>query len=93
MHNYPAITNQDWGIGLTWMRQGHPQAGTNNVPKDATVLSRNVIGHGSATAAILRVDLKNELVITQTRRRAGADYEKHLAKLLLAIEAGLKDGQ
>jgi CubicO group peptidase (beta-lactamase class C family)/lysophospholipase L1-like esterase len=88
---YPAITNLDWGIGITWMRQRHSQAGTNGIPKDATVLSRNVIGHGSATAAILRVDLDHELVITQTRRRAGADYDKHLTKLLLAIEAGLQN--
>ena len=86
---YPAITNKDWGIGLTWMRQRHPSAGTNGVPKEATILSRNVVGHGSATSAILRVDLDHDLVITQSRRRAGNDYEKHLAKLLQAIEAGL----
>jgi CubicO group peptidase (beta-lactamase class C family) len=86
---YPAIQNKDWGIGLTWMRQRHPQAGTNGIPKDATVLSRNVIGHGSATSAILRVDLDHELVIAQTRRRGGADYDQHLARLLLALEGAL----
>ena len=86
---YPSIPDMDWGIGITWMRQRHPSAGTNGVPKDATVLSRNVIGHGSATAAILRVDLDNELVITQSRRRAGQNYDQHLTKLLQAIEAGL----
>jgi CubicO group peptidase (beta-lactamase class C family) len=85
---YPAL-NQDWGIGITWMRQPHPQAGMNGIPKDATVLSRNVIGHGSATSAILRVDLDHELVISQSRRRGGADYDKYLTTLLLAIEAGL----
>jgi len=86
---YPAI-NKDWGIGITWMRQPHPQAGTNGIPKEATVLSRNVIGHGSATSAILRVDPDNELVITQTRRRGGADYDQHLTSFLLAVEAGLE---
>ena len=60
---------------------------------DSVASARNVIGHGSATAAILRVDLDNELVITQTRRRGGPDYDQHLTKLLLAIEAGLKLGQ
>ena len=89
---YPALADKDWGIGLTWMRQKHPEAGSNGLPKDATVLSRNVMGHGSATAAILRVDLDNEIVITQSRRRGGPDYEKHLTKLLLAIESGLKRG-
>ena len=86
---YPAI-NKEWGIGITWMRQAHPQAGTGNVPKDQTILSRNTIGHGSATSAILRIDLDNELVIAQTRRRGGPKYDQYLCKLLLAIEAGLK---
>jgi len=85
---YPTLT-QEWGIGITWMHQPHPQAGTNGVPKDAMVLGRNVIGHGSATSAILRVDLDHQLVICQTRRRGGAEYEKHLTGFLLALEAGL----
>jgi hypothetical protein len=86
---YPTI-NREWGIGITWMRQKHPDAGQNGVPDDATVLSRNVIGHGSATAAILRVDLDNELVISQSRRRAGKDYGRHLLKFLTAIEEGVE---
>lgn len=90
LNRYYPVINKDWGIGLTWMRQKHPQAGTNGIAKDATVLSRNVIGHGSATSAILRVDLDNELVIAQSRRRGGKDYDKHLTKFLIAIESGLK---
>lgn len=86
---YPDI-DKDWGIGITWMRQAHPDAGTNGVPKDATILSRNVIGHGSATSAILRVDLDNDLVIAQSRRRAGKDYGKYLARLLATINDSLE---
>ena len=86
---YPDI-DKDWGIGITWMRQAHPEAGKNEIPKDATVLSRNVIGHGSATSAILRVDLDNDLVIAQSRRRGGKAYDEYLAKFLMAIEDGLK---
>jgi hypothetical protein len=71
------------------MRQSHPQAGQNGFPEDHTILSKNVIGHGSATAAILRVDLDNDLVICQTRRRAGKSYYKYLEKFLMAIEDGL----
>ena len=85
---YPDI-DVEWGIGITWMRQPHPDAGKNDVPKDQTVLSKNIIGHGSATSAVLRVDLDNELVITQTRRIAGKDYNKYLLKLLQTIEQGL----
>jgi CubicO group peptidase (beta-lactamase class C family) len=85
---YPGI-NVEWGIGITWMRQSHPEAGKGEVPKDATVLSKNVIGHGSATSAILRVDMDNDLFIAQTRRRGGKAYEKYLAEVLTAIEDGL----
>jgi CubicO group peptidase (beta-lactamase class C family) len=85
---YPDI-NIDWGIGLTWMRESHPDAGKNSNPDDLTILSKNIIGHGSATATILRVDLDNELVISQTRRQGGKAYEKNLKELLLTIEEGL----
>jgi len=87
---YPDI-NVDWGIGLTWMRMRHPEAGKNGLPKDKTVLSKNVIGHGSATSAILRVDLDNGLVISQTRRQGGKNYGKYLTQFLMAIEEGLAD--
>jgi len=85
---YPKI-KPEWGIGLVWMRQRHPKAGENDVPADKTVLSRNVIGHGAASSAILRVDLDNDLVITQTRNRAGIAYKKYLVQFLMAIEDGL----
>ncbi len=86
---YPGI-DKDWGIGITWMRQTDPEAGMNDAPQDATILSRNVIGHGSATSAILRVDLDNDVVIAQSRRRGGKDYDKHLVRFLTAIDEGLE---
>jgi len=89
LSTYYSDIDKDWGIGITWMRQKHPDAGKNGMPEDATVLSRNVIGHGSATSAILRVDLDNDLVIAQSRRRAGKAYGKNLVKFLMAIEEGL----
>ena len=85
---YPDI-HVDWGIGITWMRHMHPDAGNNGMAPDQTVLGRNVIGHGSATSAILRVDLDNDLVICQTRRRGGKSYDEYLEKFLMAIEEGL----
>jgi hypothetical protein len=86
---YPSI-DKEWGIGITWMRQRHPEAGKNGIPKNATILGKNVIGHGSATSAILRVDLDNELVITQSRRRGGKAYGTYLTRFLTAIEEGLE---
>jgi len=90
LHQFYPDINVEWGIGLTWMRQKHPDAGINSIPDGQTILSKNVIGHGSATSAILRVDLDNDLVICQTRRRGGKAYNKYLEKFLMAIESGLK---
>jgi len=87
---YPDV-NVEQGIGITWMRQPHPDAGKKKIHQDKTILSKNVIGHGSATSAIFRVDLDNDLVICQTRRRGGKHYEKYLENFLLAIEQGLSD--
>jgi len=89
LNQYWHEIDEEWGIGLTWMRQPHPDAGSNGLAEDATILSRNIIGHGSATSSVLRVDLDNGLVIAQTRRIGGKRYEEHLERLLLAIEAGL----
>ncbi len=87
---YPDI-NTDWGIGLTWMRPANPNAGRKDegAPAKPTLLGDRVIGHGSATSCVLRVDLDNGLVITQVRRRAGAMYDKYLGQLMLAIDEGL----
>ena len=65
---YPPI-DKEWGIGLTWMRQTHPEAGRNGVPKDATLLSRNVIGHGSATSAMALPASKSTCVYVLKARR------------------------
>ncbi len=62
----------------------------NGVFEKKTVLSRDVIGHGSATSAILRVDLDNDIIIAQSRRRAGKAYNKYLVTFLTAVEDGLK---
>ena len=88
---YPDIHGISWGIGITEMTQKHPLAGKNGNPDDLTILSKHTYGHGSATSAILRVDMDNGIVISQTRRRGGMHYDKYLVKLLLTIENGLKE--
>ncbi len=85
---YPGITAEQ-GIGITWMHNTHPDAGKNGLKVDETILSKNTIGHGSATSSIFMVDLDNKLVITQSRRRAGKAYERYLEKLLLALRDGI----
>lgn len=85
---YPGV-RREWGIGLTWMRDRHPDAGRGGVAWDTFILSDRTFGHGSATAAVLRVDPENGLVIAQARRRAGERHREHLASFLLAVREGL----
>lgn len=86
---YPGM-NWDQGIGITWMNNQHPQAGQNGNPTDLTILSKRTIGHGSATSVILRVDLDQSIVLTQSRRQAGPHYDKYLNELLLTIARNIE---
>jgi len=78
---YPDL-DVDWGIGLTWFRETKPGS------KDL-ILGEHVIGHGSASSCILRVDLDKDLVIVQIRRTAGPKYGQYLPKFLQAIADSL----
>ena len=86
---FPEI-NAEWGIGLTWMRERHPQAGKDDFPADETLLSKNTIGHGAASGSILRVDLDNELVVVQVRDNYGETYQKHLVQFLKTIDEAVQ---
>ena len=81
---YPMI-EQDWGIGLTWMQTYRSEEHADH-PQGSVILSPNIIGHGSATSSVLQVDLDNEIVITQSRRNGGKDFNKYFEKLLLILE-------
>jgi len=74
---YPGL-EPEWGIGLTWFRETKPGS------KDL-IFGDHVIGHGSASACILRVDLDHDLVITQIRRTAGEKYGEYSEKFFTAI--------
>ena len=68
-------TDITWGIGLTEFKEGG--------------LDKKTIGHGSASSCTLRVDLKNELVISMTRARAGENFENNHEKFISAITSSI----
>ena len=68
-------TDITWGIGLTEFKEGG--------------LSSKTIGHGSASSCTLRVDLKNDLVISMTRSRAGENFDQNHEKFISAITNSL----
>jgi hypothetical protein len=66
-------------------RGSYGDAGKGGIPEGKTLLSRNTIGHGAASNAILRVDLDNEVVVSQVRNTAGPRYQGYFVKFLKAI--------
>ncbi len=70
-------TDVTWGVGLTWFRENG--------------LSKRTIGHGSASACTLRVDLEKDLVITMTRLTAGENYGKYHPKFIKTVTDGVAD--
>ncbi len=67
--------NPKWGIGAVYT----PEPG----------LSPKTFAHGAASAATLRIDPENELVIVMTRNAAGANFGKYHPRFIAAIAKGL----
>jgi CubicO group peptidase (beta-lactamase class C family) len=89
LNKYYPVINEEKGIGITWMRYQRPATGEEKDDEDSIILSKNIIGHGSATSAVLMADLDNGIVITQSRRNGGKYFDEYLTKLLLMIEENL----
>jgi len=91
--SFPYLENSSWnyGMGIGSENFAHPSAGKNGIPADATVLSKNTIGHGGDGHATLLVDLDNELVIVQNHFDYDKNYMKNLTSFLLAISESLAD--
>ena len=81
---YPNV-DVEWGIGLVWYRETKTGAPANSTDPKDLILGKRVIGHGSATSCVLRVDLDNDLVIAQIRATAGPQYDVYLPQFLTAV--------
>jgi CubicO group peptidase (beta-lactamase class C family) len=68
-------TDIEWGVGGVWMRGGG--------------LSDQTFGHGAASAATLRIDPVNDLVVVMTRNSAGPKFGEYHEKFLETIVAGM----
>ena len=93
---FPNITYfNDWdrgrpiGIGTTIQEWKVKDQETG---EDRYMLSKNVIGHGSATSSQLRIDLDNNIIITQTRRRGKSRFGPNFEKLYKHIDNYLVRG-
>ncbi|NUM56190.1 MAG: serine hydrolase [Candidatus Hydrogenedentes bacterium] len=72
---FPA-ENLEWGIGAVWT--GEPG------------LSKQTYGHGAASAATLRIDPDNKLIIVMCRNTAGPKFGEFHPQFIRAIVDGLE---
>lgn len=86
---YPGV-EEEVGIGLWWMRIEKWLIDQFGDSEDVPMLSENILGHGAASGAILRVDLDNDLVVAQVRNAPGEKHEEFLYEFLRAIAASLE---
>ncbi len=62
---------KDEGIGLHWVRHLKPGAPRNSTRPEDQLFSTRSVGHGSFSGCIFFIDLEQNLVIAQARRRSG----------------------
>jgi CubicO group peptidase (beta-lactamase class C family) len=70
-------TEIEWGIGATWFKDPGLGEGT--------------FAHGAASAATLRIDPENDMVIVMTRNAGGENFGEYHPKFLAAIVDGIVD--
>ena len=76
--------NQPKGIGIVMQNWE-----IKNNDSKKFLLSDQVIGHGSATSSVFRIDLINKIVITQSRRMGNSNFGDHFLKVYEAIDEQL----
>lgn len=76
----------EWGYAVSYMMD--PDG-----PRSGGALGPNVVGHGSASSSILRVDLDSGLVVVMGRYGVGKEsaYNEGRVKLMKALKEGLAD--
>lgn len=73
---YPSV-QVNWGIGLTWMPEHKPGTPPMSLDPKDLIFGVHTVGHGSASACILRADLDHDLVVVQIRKTAGPKYSEY----------------
>lgn len=83
----------EWGLCLTWMFEPDIATPQNPDVKKGSYLGPRVIGHGSATASILRVDLDNGFVVVMGRYGEGdkSVYDDCRVRFMKALKEGIAE--
>ncbi len=75
----------EWGIGLVRYTEQKPGTPPGSKDPQDMMFGMNVIGHGSASSCILRVDLDHDLVIVLVRRTAGEKFGEYQQRFFTAV--------
>ena len=65
------------GLGTVWYKDDPFSEGT--------------FAHGAASAAILRIDMENNLIVSMTRNTAGTNFNKYKPLFLQAVADAMVD--
>lgn len=78
-----------YGVGYGICQDRKPSAPADSKDPKDFIFGGHVVGHGSSSACILRVDFDHDLIIVQIRQTAGPKYDDYRPKFFTAIADSL----
>ncbi len=82
----------EWGAAMVWVYDSDPKT-PNPYTKATSILGPRVIGHGSASSSVMRVDLDHGFVVVMGRYGIGNNdaYGKYLAAFMQTLKDNIAD--
>jgi CubicO group peptidase (beta-lactamase class C family) len=84
---------KEHGIGLHWVRKVKPGSPRNSQRPEDQIFSPRTVGHGSFSGCIFMIDLEQDLVIAQARRRTGPRWGEWSVRLFQTIAEAIDDAE
>ena len=82
--------NKEVGLGMHWVRHLKPEAPANSKNPDDLLFSLRTIGHGSFSGCIMVVDIEQQLVIVQVRRKFGKADNSWWTRFFQTVAVAIK---
>lgn len=84
---------EDEGIGLHWIRRLKPGAPPDSKQAEDQLFNPRTVGHGSLSGCVFMIDLEQQLIIAQVRRKAGPRHGEWSMRFFQAIADAIADEQ
>jgi CubicO group peptidase (beta-lactamase class C family) len=88
----PGGPDKSDGLGMRWIRHRKPDAAADSDKPEDFLFSQQTVGHGSFSGCILVVDLEQQLVIAQVRRKFGDADSEWWNRFFQTIAEAITDG-